>query len=133
MRPCRSWSDLLEDPVITLYYLGERPEALISAVQLPGKRFGVWAGEVEARATLRVRGRVGRTGPRDGRRAAGRGRHAERKFICGKNKKAILSSQHNKNGSLCDTLFSVVRKRIGDAPLTMQNPLPNTTFGQGFV
>ena len=21
----------------------------------------------------------------------------------------------------------------GDAPLTMQNPLPNTTFGQGFV
>lgn len=44
-------ADLLEDPVITLYYLGEQPEALISAVQLPGRRFGVWAGEVEAQAT----------------------------------------------------------------------------------
>ena len=43
--------DLLEDPVITLYYLGERPKELISAVQLPGKRFGVWTGEVEAQAT----------------------------------------------------------------------------------
>lgn len=48
--------DLLEDPVITLYYLGERPEELISAVQLPGKRFGVWTGEVEARATLACEG-----------------------------------------------------------------------------
>ena len=44
-------ADLLEDPAITLYYLGEQPEALISAVQLPGRRFGVWAGEVEAQAT----------------------------------------------------------------------------------
>lgn len=67
--------DLLEDPVITLYYLGEQPEALISAVQLPGKRFGVWTGEVEARATLACEGRVGHICPRDGRRAAGRGRH----------------------------------------------------------
>ena len=48
--------DLLEDPVITLYYLGERPKELISAVQLPGKRFGVWTGEVEARATLACAG-----------------------------------------------------------------------------
>ena len=48
--------DLLEDPVITLYYLGERPKELISAVQLPGKRFGVWTGEVEARATLACEG-----------------------------------------------------------------------------
>ena len=48
--------DLLEDPVITLYYLGERPEELISAVQLPGKRFGIWTGEVEARATVACEG-----------------------------------------------------------------------------
>ena len=31
-------ADRLEDPAITLYYLGEQPEALISAVQLPGRR-----------------------------------------------------------------------------------------------
>ena len=48
--------DLLEDPVITLYYLGERPKELISAVRLPGKRFDVWTGEVEARATLACEG-----------------------------------------------------------------------------
>ena len=48
--------DLLEDPEITLYYLGERPEELISAVQLPGKRFGVWPGEVEARVSLACEG-----------------------------------------------------------------------------
>ena len=48
--------DLLEDPEIALYYLGERPEELISAARLPGKRFGVWTGEVEARATLACEG-----------------------------------------------------------------------------
>lgn len=48
--------DLLEDPVITLYYLGEQPEELISAARLPGKRFGVWPGEVEARVSLACEG-----------------------------------------------------------------------------
>ena len=48
--------DLLEDPVIALYYLGEQPKELISAARLPGKRFGVWPGEVEARVSLACEG-----------------------------------------------------------------------------
>ena len=80
-------ADLLEDPAITLYYLGEQPEALISAVQLPGRRFGVWAGEVEAQATSACAGGWDRAGPRDGRRAAGRGRHAEGNLSAGRIKR----------------------------------------------
>lgn len=48
--------DRLEDPVIALYYLGEQPKELISAARLPGKRFGVWPGEVEARVSLACEG-----------------------------------------------------------------------------
>lgn len=69
--------DLLEDPVITLYYLGERPKELISAVQLPGQALRRLDGRGGGAGDARVRGRVGHICPRDGRRAAGRGRHPE--------------------------------------------------------
>lgn len=47
---------LLQNAEISLFYLGERPQALISATRMPGARLGVWEGGVEAQSTLACAG-----------------------------------------------------------------------------
>ena len=47
---------LLQNAEISLFYLGERPQALISATRTPGTRLGVWEGGVEAQSTLACAG-----------------------------------------------------------------------------
>lgn len=47
---------LLQNAQISLFYLGERPQALISATRMPGARLGVWEGGVEAQSTLACAG-----------------------------------------------------------------------------
>ena len=47
---------LLQNAEISLFYLGEQPQALISATRTSGARLGVWEGGVEAQSTLACTG-----------------------------------------------------------------------------